>query len=144
MKRREIFPVGIGALSRRTGCNIETIRYYEKKELLPDPPRSVGGHRLYSADHMKRLTFIRRTRKFGFTMKQIRQLLSLVDQNQYSCRDIKSLTMDHVVEIRDKIVGLKKLEQALLKMAADCSDDQLPVCPIIDALYEPLAVDAQA
>ncbi len=138
MENSKFFPIGIGALSRRTDCKIETIRYYERQGLLPEPPRSVGGHRLYKEDHLKRLTFIRRCRNLGFTMAQIRQLLGLVDEHQYSCQDIKTLTMDHVEEIRDKIDHLKRLEQALLQMAAECSGESIPSCPVIDALYQPL------
>ena len=69
----------IGALSGRTGCSIETIRYYERIGLLPAPPRSAGGHRVYDDDHLKRLTFIRRGRALGFTLDQVRGLLGLVD-----------------------------------------------------------------
>ena len=138
MKNSKFFPIGIGALSRRTDCKIETIRYYERQGLLPEPPRSVGGHRLYKEDHLKRLTFIRRCRNLGFTMAQIRQLLGLVDEHQYSCQDIKTLTMDHVEEIREKIDHLKRLEQALLQMTAECSGESIPSCPVIDALYQPL------
>ena len=138
MENSKFFPIGIGALSRRTDCKIETIRYYERPGWLPEPPRSVGGHRLYKEDHLKRLTFIRRCRNLGFTMAQIRQLLGLVDEHQYSCQDIKTLTMDHVEEIREKIDHLKRLEQALLQMAAECSGESIPSCPVIDALYQPL------
>ncbi len=138
MKTSKYFPIGIGALSRRTDCKIETIRYYERQGLLPDPPRSAGGHRIYKEDHLKRLTFIRRCRKLGFTMAQIRELLGLVDEHQYSCQDIKTLTMDHVDEIREKIGALKLLEQALLQMASECGGESIPSCPVIDALYQPL------
>ena len=69
----------IGALSARTGCNIETIRYYEKIGLLPTPPRSSGGRRLYSHEHLKQLTFVRRSRQLGFHLGEIRELLNLVD-----------------------------------------------------------------
>ena len=144
MKNSKFFPIGIGALSRRTDCKIETIRYYERQGLLPEPPRSVGGHRLYKEDHLKRLTFIRRCRNLGFTMAQIRQLLGLVDEHQYSCQEIKALTMDHVEEIKQKIDHLKRLEQALLKMAAECSGESIPSCPVIDALYQPLEEGSHA
>ena len=70
---------GIGSLSSQTGVKVETIRYYEKEALLPSPPRTAGGHRSYSEDHMKRLTFIRRCRQLGFSMEEIRALLALVD-----------------------------------------------------------------
>ncbi|MEX1206566.1 MAG: MerR family transcriptional regulator, partial [Dongiaceae bacterium] len=69
----------IGALSRRTGCKVETIRYYERIGLLPAPPRSAGGQRHYGEDGLKRLTFIRRGRELGFSLKELRGLLRLVD-----------------------------------------------------------------
>lgn len=72
-------PLTIGALSDRTGCNMETIRYYERIGLMPRTARSDGGHRRYGEDHVKRLGFIRRTRELGFTLDQIRTLLGLVD-----------------------------------------------------------------
>lgn len=62
-----------GGLSKRTGCNIETIRYYEKIGLMPDPPRSSGGHRLYDDNHLRRLSFIRRARELGFGVEDLRE-----------------------------------------------------------------------
>ena len=132
------FPVGIGELSRQTGCHIETIRYYEKQGMMPKPPRSAGGHRLYGPDHLKRLTFIRRCRDLGFTMAQITELLSLVDEHCYTCHDIREITLGHVEEIRGKLSDLKRLEKVLLGIAAGCTNDAAPECPIVDALYEPL------
>jgi len=72
--------LAIGALSERTGCKIETIRFYERTRLLPAPARSPGGYRLYSKDHLKRLTFIRRARKLGFSVDDVRKLLKLADE----------------------------------------------------------------
>jgi len=132
------FPLGIGALAEATGCKIETIRYYEKESLLPAPPRSPGGHRLYSPDHLKRLTFLRRCRDLGFTMAEIRELLSLIDSDGYTCQEINALTMTHVEIIREKRRDLKRLEAALVEMAEACKRDTRPECPIVDALYEPL------
>ena len=74
-----------GVLSARTGINIETIRYYERVGLMPEPPRSGGGHRIYEEEHLKRLTFIRRSRELGFTIKEVRGLLRLVDGGDYTC-----------------------------------------------------------
>ena len=132
------FPLGIGALAQATGCKIETIRYYEKESLLPPPPRTRGGHRLYSPDHLKRLTFLRRCRDLGFTMAEIRELLSLLDSDHYSCQEINALTMTHAKIIRDKVRDLKRLERALVQMADSCAKDDRPDCPIVDALYQPL------
>ena len=75
----------IGQLSKKTGCNIETIRYYEKRGLLLSPPRTAGGYRLYDPDHLKRLTFVMRSRDLGFSMAEIEKLLSLVDEHQLTC-----------------------------------------------------------
>ncbi len=79
MVRSDISTMLIGSLSKRTGCNIETIRYYERIGIMPKPPRTEGGHRVYTRDRLKRLTFIRRSRELGFTLDQVRNLLSLAD-----------------------------------------------------------------
>ncbi len=128
-------PIQIGMLSKRTGCNIETIRYYERIELLPPPPRSQGGYRLYGAEHLKRLTFIRRSRELGFTLEEVRSLLRLVDGGDYSCAEVKAITLDHVDQVRLKIVDLRRLERVLKDMASQCDGGEVPECPVIDALF---------
>ena len=84
-------PFTIGVLSKGTGCNIETIRYYEHIGLLPEPPRSQGGHRLYEEDHLGRLTFIRRSRELGFTLDEVRGLLRLVDGGAQRVNQLKRI-----------------------------------------------------
>ncbi len=128
-------PLTIGILSRNTGCNIETIRYYERIGLLPAPPRSAGGHRLYGEAHLKRLTFIRRGRELGFTLDDIRGLLGLVDGGAYTCAEVKALTLDHLGEVRRKLADLRRLEKALEDMASECDGGAVPDCPVIDALF---------
>ena len=125
-----------GALAAGTGCNIETIRYYEKIGLLPPPPRSAGGHRLYGRDLVKRLSFVRRSRDLGFTLGEIRELLRLVDGGTYTCGEVEQLALDHVRDIRRKIADLRRLQRVLETMAAQCSGDAVPDCPIIDALFD--------
>lgn len=127
--------LGIGALSKHTGCNIETIRYYEREGLMPDPPRTAGGHRLYEQEHIKRLTFIRRSRELGFTLEEVRGLLQIVDGGHYTCAEVKTITLDHLSEIRAKLTDLRKLERALKELAAKCTGDETPQCPVIDALF---------
>ena len=126
----------IGQLSEQTHCKIETIRYYERIGLLPVPARSDGGYRIYDDNHRRRLSFIRRSRELGFTIDEIRDLLNLVDGDNYTCRDVKTITMEHVESIRQKIADLKKLEKTLSRIASQCAGDATPECPIIDALYE--------
>lgn len=128
--------IGIGELSRLTGVKIETIRYYEKKSLLTDPPRTEGGRRSYSVDHLKRLLFIRRSRQLGFSMEEIRELLELVVGDTYTCGEVKALTLEHVKSIKKKIVDLKRMKTALLDIASHCSGDAIPDCPIIDTLFD--------
>lgn len=127
--------VTIGRLSKRTGCNIETIRYYERIGLLPKPPRTEGGHRLYINDHIKRLTFVRRSRELGFTLDEVRELLNLVDGGDYTCGEVLTLTAQHLNEVRQKIKDLRRLEKTLKTIVADCQGGEVPECPIVDALF---------
>lgn len=130
-------PLTRGALAARTGCHIETVRYYERVGLLPPPPRSTGGHRLYGPDLVKRLGFVRKSRGLGFTIEEIRELLRLVDGGAYTCGEVEELARGHVREIRRKIADLQRLEEVFETMAAQCSGGAVPDCPIIDALFEP-------
>jgi MerR family mercuric resistance operon transcriptional regulator len=125
-----------GELAQRSGCNIETVRFYEKQGLLPAPPRTAGGHRNYDREHLKRLTFIRRSRELGFTLDQVRGLLGLVDGAEWTCAEVKAMTVEHSADVRRKIADLEKLAQILENMAAQCDGDAVPECPIIDALLE--------
>lgn len=126
-----------GELAARIGCNIETIRYYEQAGLLPPAPRSQGGHRLYDQELLKRLNFVRRSRDLGFTLKQIRGLLRLVDGGKHTCAQVEAQALDHAQEIQRKISDLKKIKKVLEVMASQCSGNSVPECPIIDALYDP-------
>lgn len=123
-----------GELARLTGCNIETIRYYEKVGLLPDPPRTGAGYRIYSAAHASRLRFILRSRDLGFTMEDIRGLLGLDDGTAPSCADVRERTERHLADIRAKIADLQRMEAVLSATAARCSGAEVPDCPVLDAI----------
>lgn len=123
-----------GTLAQRSGVNLETIRYYEKISLLPQPNRSEGGHRVYDEEDLRRLSFIRRCREMGFSLKEIRGLLSLVDGEQISCKKVKGIADEHLQDIRAKISDLKKIERTLSTLSASCSDEEVRECPIIEAL----------
>ncbi|ASK89654.1 MerR family transcriptional regulator [Sphingorhabdus sp. SMR4y] len=124
-----------GELAKITDRNIETIRYYEKIGLLLEPNRSAGGHRLYSRDDRARLGFILRGRDLGFSIEELKSLLSLVDSSDYSCGEVLELTRDHLASVRQKIVDLRKLERTLTDVSAQCEGGDVPDCPIIDALF---------
>ncbi len=124
----------IGALSKRTGVIIETIRYYERIGILPKPPRTEGGHRVYDQHHLKRLTFIRRSRELGFSLEDVRALLNLVDGGDYTCAEVKSITLDHANTIRRKVADLRRMERVLKDMASQCDGGDVPECPIVETL----------
>ncbi len=126
-----------GALAARTGCNAETIRYYEHIGILPLAPRSQGGHRLYGPDLVKRLSFIRRSRDLGFTLDEVRELLRFVDGGKYTCEQVERLAIEHLHEVDRKISDLRRLKKVLKVMISQCSGGEVPHCPIIDTLYDP-------
>ena len=125
----------IGALSRKTGCHIETIRYYERMGLLRKPLRSEGGHRLYDKEQIKRLVFIRRSRELGFSLDEIRTLLRLVDGKRYTCQEVKTITETHLEDVKRKIADLRRLQKTLGAISGQCEGGLVPDCPIIDALF---------
>ncbi|MGQ7847020.1 MerR family transcriptional regulator [Granulosicoccus sp. 3-233] len=127
----------IGEMSRRTGVNVETVRYYEKIGLMPKPNRSEGGNRLYNDEQLQRLFFIKRCRGIGFSQSEIRALLAMVDHEDVTCAEVHSITTAHVADIRQKIKDLRKLERVLTHMADECSRGDVPECPIIEALFDP-------
>jgi MerR family mercuric resistance operon transcriptional regulator len=123
-----------GDLARTTGCNIETIRYYEKTGLLPDPPRTDAGYRIYSAAHATRLRFILRARELGFSMEDIRGLLGLGDGTAPTCAEVKERTERHLADVRARIADLKRIEKVLSVTAARCSGEDVPDCPVLETL----------
>lgn len=127
-------PLTRSALAQRSGVNAETVRYYEKIYLLPEPPRSEGGYRIYGENDLQRLRFIRRCREMGFSLDEIRGLLLLVDREQVSCERVKHLADDHLLTIRTKISDLRKMERTLRALADNCSGEDVPECSIIEAL----------
>jgi MerR family mercuric resistance operon transcriptional regulator len=134
----------IGTLSKRSGVNIETIRYYEKIGVMPSPSRSAGGYRIYGAEHVRRLHFVRRGRELGFGLDELRGLLHLVDGHAYTCGEVHALALEHLLDIRQKILDLRRMARVMSDMAARCTGGQVPECPIIDALFEMRPVIAQA
>jgi len=132
---QEFARISIGALSDKTSCNIETIRYYEKIKLLPMTARTRGGHRTYLPEHIKRLSFILRGRQLGFSIGEIRALLGLVDGGGLNCAEVQSITEQHLGDVRQKITDLRKLERTLATTVSQCSGTEVPECPVIEALY---------
>ncbi|MFQ5546128.1 MAG: helix-turn-helix domain-containing protein [Acidiferrobacterales bacterium] len=135
----------IGELSKRADVIVETIRYYEKIGLMPNPPRSSGGFRMYSDAHLQRLMFIRRSRELGFSQPEVRKLLALVDEHNYTCDEVREMTEKQLGSVRTKIRDLQNLEKVLSNMVSECKGGDIPECPIIDILsVAPCEVGASA
>jgi MerR family mercuric resistance operon transcriptional regulator len=127
--------IAIGAVSKHTGTNIETIRYYERVALLPAPARSSGGYRLYGHDHLKRLNFIRRARTLGFSIGEVRTLLRLADERKRPCAEVRVVAEAHLKDVRAKIADLRRMERVLKATVARCAEGRRSDCPVIEALY---------
>jgi MerR family transcriptional regulator, mercuric resistance operon regulatory protein len=127
--------IAIGALSKHTGTNIETIRYYERVALLPAPSRSSGGYRLYGNDHLKPLNFIRRARTLGFSIGEVRTLLRLADERKRPCAEVRVVAEAHLKDVRSKIADLRRMERVLKATVARCAEGRRSDCPVIEALY---------
>ena len=100
-------------LARQTGCNLETIRYYESIGVMPDPPRTAAGHRVYDETHVARLRFIMRMRDLGFALEEVRGFLDLTDGGTQTCAEVQQRTEAHLVGVRAKIADLKRIELVL-------------------------------
>ena len=124
----------IGKLSRLTGVNIETIRYYERIKMIPPPPRTASGRRIYDSTHLRILAFIRRSRELGFSLDEIRALIRLGGPEKATCREVRNVASHHLQDIRAKLADLRKLEHLLATTVAQCSGKMVPDCPVLDIL----------
>ncbi|MCZ6886931.1 MAG: helix-turn-helix domain-containing protein [Gammaproteobacteria bacterium] len=125
----------IGQVSTMTGAGIETIRYYERIGMMPKAPRGPGGYRQYDDVSLRRLSFIRRGKELGFTQKEVRGLLALVDDHAYTCGEVQEITQEHLRSVQLKIDDLHRIENVLSDMINQCAGGDVPECPIIDTLY---------
>lgn len=125
----------IGDLARLSGVKVVTIRYYETIGLLPEPRRNVNGYRSYDRAALERLQFIRRCRDLGFSLDQIRDLLSLASETERSCAEVDILTARHLDEVEKKILKLQALARELRRINALCQGDAtISNCRIVEAI----------
>lgn len=111
----------IGALAERTGCNPPTIRYYEEIGLLPRPGRRASGHRTYGDEDLRRLTFVRRCRDFGFPVEQVRALVALTEASDRDRAGARNVAQAHLDAVREKLVELQELERTLVSFVDSCN-----------------------
>ncbi|RMF11826.1 MAG: MerR family transcriptional regulator [Alphaproteobacteria bacterium] len=129
-------PLRRSDLSRLTGCNLETIRYYEKVGIMPEPPRTASNYRAYDDSHVARLRFVMRARDLGFTLQELRELLGLVDGRGATCAEVQALAERHLASVRDKIADLRRIEKVLSETVSRCTGADVPECAVIDALAQ--------
>jgi MerR family transcriptional regulator, mercuric resistance operon regulatory protein len=122
-------------LAQRTGCNLETVRYYEKVGLLPAPPRTPAGYRSYDATHERRVRFILRARELGFALDEIRELLHLADERDQPCADVRAVAAAHLNDVRAKLADLRRMERVLKDVIAQCGNGTQPECPLMETLF---------
>lgn len=127
----------IGRMAAASGCNVQTIRYYEQIAILPSPPRSAGNQRLYDQAHVDRARFVRHSRELGFSLEQIRELLKLSDDPERPCTEIDEIVLAHLGAVEEKIARLEKFRGELKRMASICAGGKVSQCQIISALAEP-------
>ena len=124
----------IGNLAKATDTKVETIRYYEHVGLLAAPARTAGNYRAYRAEHLNRLSFIRRARDLGFSIDQVRTLLNLSDQKQRSCEAVDAIAREHLAEVERKITDLTVLRRELKELIDQCRQGTIAECRIVEAL----------
>ena len=125
----------ISALAREAGVNVETIRFYQRKELLPEPSRPPGGIRHYGAGEVARVRFIKAAQRIGFTLEEIAQLLSLQDGTH--CREAREIAEHKLADVRHRIADLRRIETALAALIDRCVAGRGQVtCPLIASLQE--------
>jgi len=127
----------IGELAKRTSCDIETIRYYEKSGLLEEPARTSSGYREYQAIHLERLQFIRHCRSLQLSLAEIRVLLGLQANPSSGCQEVDQLLDGHIAQVRDQMAALRTLEQQLVKLRKQCQGPHsVDECGILQNLNE--------
>lgn len=124
----------IGELSRATGTNIETIRYYERIALLPAPARTAANYRSYGDEHRARLAFVRHSRELGFTIGEIRSLLDLSDHPERECGEADRIATAHLEQVEEKIAQLAALRDELTRIVGRCRGGLAQDCRVIEAL----------
>ena len=128
--------MNIGQAATATGISAKMIRYYESIALIPAGKRSDAGYRVYGDNDLHTLRFVKRARLLGFSLDQIRDLLSLWQNKERASSDVKTIAMGHVAELNQRIAELTEMRDTLQTMASCCHGDHRPDCPILQSLAQ--------
>jgi len=125
----------IGVLARETGVKVATVRYYERRKLLAEPPRNAAGYRIYPDDAQQRVRFIRQAQSLGFSLGEIEELLSLRASRNGTCERVRRKAQNRISDIEEKISSLARMSNALRELADHCpTKGPLSKCPILNAI----------
>lgn len=125
----------IGQVAKEAGVHVETVRYYERQGLIPEPPRRASGYRQYSPDFVRRIRFIKRAQTLGFSLKEIAELLALRVEAEAACNEVKRHTEQKIAGIEQKIETLQRMKDVLVELVASCHQrEPTDACPILAAL----------
>jgi len=136
MAEHDSSAVSIGTLARRTGCKVQTIRYYEQIGLMPPAARTGGNQRFYSGRHAARLAFIRHARELGFPLDAVRTLLDISDNPERSCEAADEIARSQLREVDSRIERLEALRAELQRMLRQCRRNKVADCRVIEALAD--------
>jgi MerR family transcriptional regulator, copper efflux regulator len=136
--------LSIGEVARQTGVGVETVRFYEREGLVPEPKRRPSGYRQYPPDAVRRIRFVQRAKELGFTLKEIRELLSLRVAADKTCADVRDLSVAKLADVDRKLGELARMRAALARLASSCTGEgPTSECPLLDALDVQGALDGE-
>lgn len=128
----------IGQVARQADVGVETVRFYERRGLLEEPPRKPSGYRQYGAEVVDRIRFIKRAKELGFTLNEINELLQLRLDPQGNCDEVRRRAEQKIVDIESKLKQLRAMKRAVSKLVRACASDRQPdSCPILESLEKP-------
>ena len=123
----------IGELAARGGCDVQTVRFYEREGLLDEPERETSGYRRYADRHLQRLQFIRHCRSLDIPLPEVRELLKFAAQPEQSCAHVDALLDEHIGRVRLRLAALRTLQKQLLALRGRCDGDPSHSCAILES-----------
>ena len=126
----------IGEVAGRAGVNVQTLRFYERRGLLPEPPRRASGYREYAPESVRRVRFIKRAQEIGFTLAEVEELLRLREDPRIPCREVRATAETKIADIEEKMRRLRAMRAALAALVESCVANREHHCPLLEALDE--------
>lgn len=123
----------IGELAAQAGCDVQTVRFYEREGLLDEPEREASGYRRYAERHLERLLFIRHCRSLDIPLPEVRELLAFAALPEQSCAQVNALLDDHIARVQQRLAALRTLHEQLVALRGRCDGDPARSCAILQS-----------